>query len=140
MTTTRRYVVRLFRRAAYVRLGLVLLLSLGSLVVAGSGPSWAGGEGPTDSSRSDAEKAWLASPASVSKFQVSTTAWTLLGTPSTPTAGPTGTDQPRVATHETPPSQTPHGWAIGLALVTGLLAIVALARGGRRGRGGPPGE
>jgi hypothetical protein len=211
-TTT--YAVRPPGRAAYARLGAVLLLALGALVGAGAAPGWAcscvtrttaeqvasadaifvgrvsGQKGPSDTGRSDAPVAYYASVSSVYKGSVpsdirvssvasggscglegistggtylffatgSPGAWSsslcggtttevaavgievqrVLGPATTPTATPAANDVGQFATDETPSGSSHSGLVLVLALVTGGLAILAMARRGRPPRGKDP--
>ncbi len=115
-----------------MRLGLVLLLALGGLVSAGAAPSWA----CSCAVGSTAERVAAADAVFVGQVSDQHGPTETTATTDAATASPTSGGQRGLGPEASAPAQSGRGWVIGLALVTGLLAIWTLGRGGRATGGG----
>jgi hypothetical protein len=123
------YAVRPPGRAAYVRLGVVLLLGLSGLIGVGAAASWAG----PAAAGSTPER--LVSSGEVAGLGIS--GQQAPGARTVPTTTPSRSDTSLTSGDGAAQSGSTKLAVYGLALLTGLLAIVALTRRGRppRGRG-----
>lgn len=121
------YAVRPPGRAAYARVGVVLLLAVAGPVGVGAAPSWAG---PATALSGVGEARQLVS--------VGPRIVVAMGAQSTVVATPTPTPAGQVGTNGTSSGTSPRLVVYGLALLTGLLAILALTRRGRPPRGRRP--
>ena len=137
------YAVRPPGRAAYVRVGVVLLLALAGLVGVGAAPSRAGSSATQATTGSAGQSAVRST---MGQTPVRSTARMVdgvspevlpLGARTVGEASPSPSPTGQGVASGTPSGTSPRLVVYGLALLTGLLAILALARRGRppRGRG-----